>query len=169
MRAEEGGRRVPCRDRAFSTCEEMLAKLEATGGAEYDVILTTDYSIDLANREGLLQTIDTSRIPNLAYVDPRLQNQYFDPDGNLSVPYWVSSGSVMWDPSKTDLTFESFADLADPSLAGNVVVVDSQRDVIGTAVVVAGHDFNTQDVSQILEAKDFLGELRPSIKAFNTD
>ena len=153
----------------FSTCEEMLAKLEATGGADYDVILTTDYSIKIAADEGLLQKIDASKLSNLKNVDPRLQKQYFDPDGDLSIPYWISSAAILFNPARTNLSFESFADLADPSLAGNVVVTDSERDIIGTAIVVSGGDFNTQDVNVIKGSKEFLDRLRPSIKAFNTD
>lgn len=154
----------------FSSNEEMLAKLEATGGADYDVILCTDYIIKLAGDEGLLQTIDTSKIDNYKNVDPRLEKQYFDPDGNLSIPYWVAKKAIIFDPARTDLTFESFTDLTDSSLASNVVLQDSEREVIGTAIATVGGDYNTQDVDEIESARSFLlDELRPSVEAFNSD
>lgn len=153
----------------FSTAEEMLAKLEATKGADYDVVITADYSIDLANREGLLQRIDTSRIPNIGNVDPRLQNTWYDPNNDLSIPYWINSRAILYDPSKTNLTFASFADLADSSLAGNVALTDGERSVIGTALSTLGYDYNTSDVSQIEQSESFLSKLRPNIKVFDTD
>lgn len=153
----------------FSTNEEMLAKLEATKGGEYDIILSTDYSIDIANKEGLVQKLDLDRLPNIKNIDPRLRYQYYDPDGDLSIPFWISSSAILYNPAKTDLKFESFADLADPSLENNVVVTDSSRDVIGTSLAAIGYDFNTTDVNEIEAVRPFLKELRPSIKAFNTD
>lgn len=153
----------------FSTCEEMLAKLEATKGADYDVILCTDYIIKTAADEGLLQTIDTSKLENYKNVDPRLEGQYFDPDSDLSIPYWISQMAIFYDPSKTSLGFQSFADLADESLKGQVVMDDGERGVIGTAIETVGGDYNTQDVDEINSCKDFLEKLRPNIEAFNTD
>ncbi len=153
----------------FSTNEEMLAKLEATKGAEYDVILSTDYGIDIANKEGLVKKLDLSRLPNIKNIDPRLRNQYYDPNGDLSIPFWISSSAILYNPKKTDLKFNSFGDLADPSLKNNVVVTDSSRDVIGTSLATIGYDFNTTDVKEIEQVRPFLEKLRPSIKAFNTD
>lgn len=153
----------------FSTNEEMLAKLEATKGAEYDVILSTDYGIDIANKEGLVKKLDLSRLPNIKNIDPRLRNQYYDPDGDLSIPFWISSSAILYNPAKTDLKFNTFGDLADPSLKNNVVVTDSSRDLIGTSLATIGFDFNTTDVKEIEQVRPFLEKLRPSIKAFNTD
>lgn len=153
----------------FSTNEEMLAKLEATEGGEYDFIICSDYAIQLAIEEGLLQEIDSSRIANYGNINPVYQNQYYDPDNKYSIPYWICSKAVLYNPAETDLKFEHFSDLADPSLTGKVAVTNSSRDIIGAALQELGYDVNETDEDKLLEAEAFLKEMRPNIMAFDTD
>jgi spermidine/putrescine transport system substrate-binding protein len=154
----------------FSTNEEMLAKLEAVGGGQYDLILCSDYIIDLMrSNTDLLDVIDTSKIPNYGNIDPRFLSKYYDPANRYTVPYWVSSSAIVYNPARTNLTFESFADLADPSLKGGLAVVDDPRMIISASLKVLGHDYNETNPAIIEQAKPFLDKLRPNIMAFNTD
>lgn len=153
----------------FSTNEEMLAKLEATGGSDYDFIICSDYAIQLAAQDGLLQEIDSSRIENYKNINPVYQNQYYDPDNKYSIPYWITCKAILYNPAETDLTFDNFSDLADPSLKGKVVVTNSERDVIGAALQQLGYDINDTDESHLLEAESFLKDMRSNIMAFDTD
>ena len=153
----------------FSTNEEMLAKLEATGGSDYDFIICSDYAIQLAAEDGLLQEIDSSRIENYKNINPVYQSQYYDPNNQYSIPYWICSKAILYNPAETDLTFENFSDLADPSLKGKVVVTNSERDVIGAALQQLGYDINDTDESHLLEAEAFLKNMRSNIMAFDTD
>src|SRR3989304_5733345 len=54
---------------AFSSNEEMYAKISA-GASGYDLIQPSDYWIGVMSREGLLEELDLTKIPNLANVDP---------------------------------------------------------------------------------------------------
>ena len=153
----------------FSTNEEMLAKLQATGGSDYDFIICSDYAIQLAAEDGLLQEIDSSRIENYKNINPVYQSQYYDPENKYSIPYWICSKAILYNPAETDLTFENFSDLADPSLEGKVVVTNSERDVIGAALQQLGYDINDTDESHLLEAEAFLKNMRSNIMAFDTD
>ena len=153
----------------FSTNEEMLAKLEATEGGEYDIILCSDYIIDIAKGEDLLQEIDSSKIENYKNINPVYQGYYYDEDNKYSIPYWISSYAILYDPAQTDLTFERFSDLADPSLKDKVAVVDEGRAVIGAALDELGYSINEKDPDHLAEAEEFLKDLRPNIVAFDTD
>ena len=49
----------------FNSEEEMLAKLEAVKGGDYDIIIASDYIINIARSEGLLKEIDKEKVPQL--------------------------------------------------------------------------------------------------------
>jgi spermidine/putrescine transport system substrate-binding protein len=154
----------------FSTNEEMLAKLQALGGGQYDIILCSDYIIDLAVRNGdLLAKIDTGRLQNYKNIDPRFLGKYFDPENQYTIPYWISTGAIVYDPARTSLAFVSFADLADPSLRDNVAIIEDPRGIISVVLKVLGYGYNETDPEIIFRAKPFLDKFRPNIKAFNTD
>ena len=48
----------------FSSEEEMLSKLEAVNGGEYDLVLASDYIINITRQENLIKEIDKSKVPN---------------------------------------------------------------------------------------------------------
>ena len=58
---EETGIRVNYTN--FSLNEEMIAKLEANGGGEYDIVLASDYALDILRKEGLLASWTSPRSP----------------------------------------------------------------------------------------------------------
>ena len=55
----------------YSANEEMYAKLNA-GGANYDIVQPTDYTVSLMARQGLLQKLDKSKLPNWKNLDPAI-------------------------------------------------------------------------------------------------
>lgn len=154
----------------FSTNEEMLAKLEAVNGGQYDVVICGDYIIDIMNEKGnLLKKLDVSKIPNYDSIDPVFQNKFFDPENKYTVPYAVMFPAVLYNPKETSLTFDSLSDLADPSLENNVVITDDPRANIGLALSVNGYSYNEKDTSRLSEAQAWLRTFRKNVKAFSTD
>ena len=154
----------------FSTNEEMLSKLEAVNGSQYDVILCSDYIIQIGLAKGsLFREIEKSRIANYGNIDPSFQGKYYDPENKYTVPYAVTFPAIVYDPAETKLPFASLADIADPSLKGNLSVVDDPRALIGAALSVNGFSYNEKDPAHLAIAEKWLKKLRPNIKAFNTD
>lgn len=45
-------------------------------------------------------------------INPVYQNQFYDPDNKYSIPYWITSKAILYNPAETDLKFENFSDLA---------------------------------------------------------
>jgi len=76
---------------AYTSNEELLVKLRATGGAEYDVIFPSDYAVKILRDHNLLKHIDTSKIPGfdaiLLRLNPHLLGQPYDPANEYSLPY----------------------------------------------------------------------------------
>jgi spermidine/putrescine transport system substrate-binding protein len=52
----------------FETNEDMYAKIKG-GGSNYDVIIPSDYMIARMAKEGMLEKLDYSKIPNYKYID----------------------------------------------------------------------------------------------------
>src|SRR5579872_4854645 len=42
----------------YASNEEMIVKLKATGGEGYDLIIPSDYSVEILRKEGLLKELD---------------------------------------------------------------------------------------------------------------
>ena len=153
----------------FSTNEEMLAKVEATNGGGYDLILLSDYIVPFTLSDNLLAELDYSKIPNAKNIDPDYQSKWYDKENKYFIPYWSYFHALVYDPSQTDLTFETYADIADPSLKGKVSVVDEKRTLIGLASKTLGYSLNETDPAKLEEVRQWLKKLRPNIMNFNAD
>ncbi|MBA3954299.1 spermidine/putrescine ABC transporter substrate-binding protein [Candidatus Dependentiae bacterium] len=77
----------------YESNEELLVKLKATGGRGYDLIVPSDYTVNVLRRENLLQKIDKSKLDFYSALNKTLLNHYFDPENNYSIPFeWAVFG-----------------------------------------------------------------------------
>jgi len=123
--------------------EALLAKLK--GGARgYDLIVPTGYMVQILAQEKLLQPIDWKKIPNAAAnLSPKFRRLPFDPTDRWSVAKdWGTTGFMY----RTDLvkerptTWRAFVDLTKAKYAGKVTILDGIPEVIGSLLVMLGHD-----------------------------
>ena len=78
----------------YDTNESLYAKLKS-GGADYDVIIPSDYMIGKMINEGMLEKLDFDNIPNMAKIGAQYKGQAYDPNDEYSVPYtWGVVGLV---------------------------------------------------------------------------
>ena len=79
----------------FESNEELFTKLRITGGQGYDLLVASDYMIELLRKEGLLQKIDKNKLSYFKELDSRLLGHFYDPENNYSIPQaWVTYGLV---------------------------------------------------------------------------
>ncbi len=71
----------------YASNEEMIVKLRATGGEGYDLIVPSDYSVEILRKEGLLKELDKSKFTFYSHLNPRLLNHPFDPGNRYSLPF----------------------------------------------------------------------------------
>ncbi len=147
----------------FNTNEEMLSKLEATKGGQYDVVIGSDYIIDIARNMGLLAELDTAKIPNFKNIDPVFQSQYYDPQNIYTVPYGPGTPLIIYDPAKVTVDIQGYSDLWDPSLKNSIVMIDDARNIIGITLKTMGKSLNETDETVLNTAKEKLFELKPNI------
>ncbi len=153
----------------FSSNEEMMAKLQANGGSEYDIILASDYALATMREQNLLLPLNKDVLTNYGNLNPNYLGQYFDPDSAYVIPYVVGTPLIVYDPALVDIEIKGYADLWDPSLADSIVVVDDARNIIGITLKTMGKSLNETDPAVLAEAKDRLMPLYPNIRLFDYD
>lgn len=152
----------------YSSNEEMLAKIQA-GASGYDLVIPSDYTVEIMVKQGILQPIDLQQIPNFANLDPRFTNRDYDPGNKYSIPYQWGTTALVYDKSRVPFEPKSWADLWDPRFKGKLVMLDDEREVPGMALQVLGFDKNSTDPAQLDQAKAKLIALKPNILLFNSD
>lgn len=152
----------------YSSNEELMAKLQA-GASGYDVIIPSDYMVTIMGKQNLLETIDTSQIPNFKNIDDKYKNLEYDPGNKYSVPYQWGTTCLVIDKDKVSQPPTKWADLWDPAYQGKVVLLDDEREVIGLALRTLGFDANTTDPAQLEAAKQKLIALQPNVKLYDSD
>jgi spermidine/putrescine transport system substrate-binding protein len=71
----------------YASNEEMIVKIKATGGEGYDLIVPSDYSVEILRKDGLLKEIDKSKLSFYPHLNPLLLNHDFDPENRYSIPF----------------------------------------------------------------------------------
>ena len=163
----------------YSSNEEMLAGLAAKPGF-YDLVIPSDYAVEILIDSKGLEPIDVhADLSNFDNIRTDFRSPYFDPGGNPSrtggkgtgpkytVPFQWGTTGIAYDSTKTDLTFSTFADLADPSLHGKMGILDDARESLGMALVATGHDKNESDEAALADAVAWLKGL--GVAAVNSD
>lgn len=153
----------------YASNEELLAKLQA-GASGFDVAVPSDYMVYAMIQLGLLERLDGAQLKLPKSMDPRFAKRAYDPDGAFSVPYdWGTTGiAVNREVFKGQL--KGWKDLfSEPALKGRFSMLDDGREVISSAIKLAGGSLNTRDPKVIEKAKQQILKIRGSIKAFNTD
>lgn len=156
----------------FSSNEEMLAKLEAGGTSQYDLVIASNYVISTMLDEGMIQKIDKTAMKNISNISPSVMGMDFDPGNDYSIPYMTTVTVIAVNKEKCKelgVEIKSFNDLLNPALENNIVVVDDCREVIGMALKSQGLDANSTDKDTIEGTLPWLLELKKNIKAFDSD
>jgi spermidine/putrescine transport system substrate-binding protein len=151
----------------YDSPEAMLTKLQAGGDREYDVLITSDYTIGSLVRAGSLLELDKSKIPNLNNLDPQFADPAFDPGARHSVVYqWGTTGLAY----RADLVtgpVESWAVLFDPARqVGNFLLLDEMREQVGAALLFKGQSVNTTDPARLAEVQTLLLETKRRSRGF---
>lgn len=158
----------------FETNEEMYPVIEA-GGVAYDVVCPSDYMIQKMIENDLLAEIDFDNIPNIDQIDPEYMehSKAFDPENKYSVPYtWGTVGILYNDKRLEELGVEppdSWLDLWDERLAGEILMQDSVRDAFMCALKPLGYSLNSTDPNELEQAKDMLIAQKPLVQAYVID
>ncbi|MEO8356141.1 MAG: spermidine/putrescine ABC transporter substrate-binding protein [Chloroflexota bacterium] len=153
----------------FDSNETLLATLQA-GGADYDIVVPSDYMVQIMVDEGMLMELDWNLITNIQNMDELNVNQYFDPEQQYTVPYfWGTSGFAVDTTVVTDVE-PSWKMMFDPNspYCGQISMLDDSRETIGAALMYLGYPINDVDPAHLEEAKNLLIEQARCVKAYDS-
>ena len=126
----------------YESNENMYNKLQS-GGANYDVIIPSDYMIAKLIEEDMLAELDFSNIPNYKYVLEKYRGLYYDPDNKFSVPYTVGMVGLIYNTKMVKEAPDSWGALWDEQYAGKILMFNNPRDAFGVAQCYLGQSINT--------------------------
>ena len=146
---EETGIRVN-----YQTAEsnEALYSLIKMGGADFDVIVPSDYMIARLIEEDMLAELDYDNIPNFDLIDDTYKHLSYDPENKYTVPYAWGTLGIIYNTAMVSEPITSWSAMFDPQYAGQVLMINNSRDAIGAALLSLGYSLNTTDESQLEEA-----------------
>lgn len=153
----------------YDSNETMYSKI-AGGGANYDVVIPSDYMVARLIEEDLVAPLNFDNIPNFADIDPALKNPAYDPENLYSVPYmWGLMGVIYNTKAVDEEDLGSWDLLWNEKYAGDILMIDNSRDAIGIALKRLGCSYNTTDEAQVRQAVDLLVEQWPIVQAYVMD
>lgn len=146
---EETGIRVN-----YQTAEsnEALYSLIKMGGADFDVIVPSDYMIARLIDEDMLAELDYSHIPNFDLIADTYKNLSYDPENRYTVPYTWGTLGIIYNTTMVSQPITSWSAMFDTQYAGQVLMINNSRDALAAALLYLGYSINTTDESQLEEA-----------------
>ncbi|MCC6232400.1 MAG: spermidine/putrescine ABC transporter substrate-binding protein [Verrucomicrobiales bacterium] len=141
----------------YEDAESMLAKLQAGGVSQYDVVVPPDHLVTPLVKLGLLARLRLERLPHVANLEPRFRKLPFDPANDYTVAYQWGTMGLLYRHAEGRPAPDSWAAILDPARAyGPFVLIDSMRDAVGLALKYRGRSLNTTDAAALKGARDLL-------------
>lgn len=154
----------------YDSNETMYAKLKLIQKDGYDVVFPSTYFVNKMGREGMLQPLDRSLLPNVKDLDPNLMDKAYDKGNVYSLPYmWGSTGIGVNSAVIPLESITGWQDLWRPEFKGKLLLQDDVREVFHMALKIKGYSSNSTDPKEIEQAYLLLKELMPNVLLFNSD
>jgi len=164
----------------FASNDVLLSKMQA-GGADYDIIVPSNYVLGQLSKLGLLKPIDHERLPNLSHLMPRFTSPSADRNLHVSVPYmWGTTGLGYNSQALKERLGRSQSEIKgqeqlgwdvlwDERLAGRITLLDDERETLGMSLKRLGFSYNSRNFPEIAQAKEQLLLQKPLLMSYTAD
>lgn len=152
----------------FDTNEALYAKLKS-GGADYDVIIPSDYMIGKMVNEDMLAPLDFKNIPNISMIGEDYKNLDYDPENAFSVAYTWGYVGMIYNKTMVEDMQDSWDMLWNEKYSGEILMFDNSRDAFAIALLRLGDSLNPTTTNQIDHAAVELVNQRKVIQAYVMD
>jgi len=156
----------------FANNEELLAKLQA-GATGYDIIVPSDYMVEIMIEEGLLAELNHDNIPNIANIDPKFADPPYDPGMVHCVPYQWGTTGIGYNADVFEEPPDSWAYLFDPEMAsqhaGQFTMLNDVRETMGAALKYLGYSVNSTNEDELTQARDLLIQQKQWVYAYDAE
>ena len=152
----------------YDSNENMYNKLKS-GGANYDIVIPSDYTIAKLVDEEMLAELDFSNIPNYKYILDKYKGLYYDPENKYTVPYTVGMVGLIYNTTVVKEEIDSWTALWDEKYKGKILMFNNPRDTFGIAQCLLGQSVNTTDVKEWDAAIELLKKQNPLVSSYVMD
>lgn len=158
----------------YSSTEEMMAKLQA-GASGYDVVVPTQNAMEALIRQGMLEPLDKSALPNIKNMEGGFLNRNFDPGNAYSAPYAFTTTLVGYNEKRLNelgIRADDWSVIFDPKvlerMRGKVTVLDDAEELFGAALKYLGHSVSDRNEQHLKQAQQLILKAKPYWAAFNS-
>lgn len=129
---------------------------------QYDFSLGDEAFVGQGMAAGIVQDVDFDHIPNIANVQDKFRQDY-----SHGIPTDYGKVGIGY---RKDIVTETITGWADfwalvPKYSGQVVIIDLDRDCMGSALKYLGFSANSVNEDELARARDALIELKPHLQA----
>ncbi len=155
----------------YESNEDLEAKLKATDGAGYDLVVPSDYMTKVLIDAGLLKKTNPTSLPNGKNLAPAFLDVYFDKGREYSVPYLYGTTGIAYDSALVTTPITSWKDyFAGPAAAeGKIGIFNDQVEVVNAALRATGSKPCTSDPKELQAAQDLLVAFKPKVKTVSSE
>ena len=153
--------------KTFQNNEELFAKISG-GGADYDVIIPSDYMISRLIEKNMLSKINFENIPNYKFILPQFKNLNFDPKNEYSVPYMWGVIGIFYNKNEVKEKI-NWDILWNEKYKNKILMFDNARDAFAISLLRMGESINTTDKNIWRKAADELIIQKSLVQAYVMD
>jgi spermidine/putrescine transport system substrate-binding protein len=155
----------------YDSNETLEAKLKASSGTGYDLVVPSDYMVQNLIRENLLAPIDLAALPNGGAVKPEFLDVYFDQGRKYSVPYLYGTTGYAYDSKVITTPMATWKDYfaAPAEAAGKINIFNDQVESINAALRAVGGEPCTTDGAKLQAAQDLLVAFKSKISTISSE
>lgn len=151
----------------YDSNEALLARLQS-GGANYDIIVPSDYMVTVLHERGLLEELNRDLLTNFSNIDPQFAGLPYDPANQFSIPYMWGTTGIAYRKDKIAEPIDSWAALWDIHYKDRIAMLDDVRETLGAALKLSGKSENSTDAGEIQAAAELLMQQKPLVKAYDS-
>lgn len=152
----------------YESNENMYNKLKS-GGANYDLVIPSDYMIAKLVEEEMLAELNFDNIPNYQYILDEYKGLYYDPEDKYTVTYTVGMVGLIYNTTMVEGSPDSWGVLWDEKYAGKILMFNNPRDAFAIAQFYLGQSINNSDINQWNSAIDVLKKQNPLVSSYVMD
>jgi len=152
----------------FESEDEVWTKI-STGASGYDMVVLVDYRVGEAIAANLLLPLDAARLPNTEFLIEQFTAPGYDPTLAYSRPYFWGTTGIGFNTTRGTVTgWEEMFDVSNflPAHDQKVSMIDDSRETIGAALFYLGYSPNTENPTELNEARDVLLAQKPFLAKY---